>query len=186
MKKYATLLLSAFFVSASIFAQETKKEPQKGHTDQNKFRQLKDVLASPNDQRTASGAPGHQYTQQKVDYVMDIRLDEQNDRIYGNETITYHNNSKDALEYLWVQLDQNMRAPDSKTPLAQSKGASGFQTPKQFVSSNMDKPKDFGYKIEAVKYEDGRDLPHTINRTMMRINLPKPLASGEVFKFKIK
>ncbi|MCT4698607.1 M1 family metallopeptidase [Tenacibaculum haliotis] len=187
MKKYATLLLSALFVSASIFAQEApKKEPQKGHTDQNKFRQLKDVLATPNDQRTASGAPGHQYTQQKVDYVMDIRLDEKNDRIYGNETITYHNNSKDVLEYLWVQLDQNMRAPDSKTPLAKSKGASGFQTPKQFVSSNMDKAKDFGYKIEAVKNADGTDLSHTINRTMMRINLPTPLASGEVFKFKIK
>ena len=187
MRKYAGLLLSALFVSASIFAQETpKKEPQKGHTDQNKFRQLKDVLATPNDQRTASGAPGHQYTQQKVDYVMDISLDEQNNRIYGNETITYHNNSKDALEYLWVQLDQNMRAPDSKTPLAQSKGASGFQTPKQFVSTNMDEAKDFGYKIEAVKYDDGRDLPHTINRTMMRINLPTPLASGDVFKFKIK
>ena len=187
MKKYATLLLSAFFVSASIFAQETpKKEPQKGHTDQNKFRQLKDVLASPNDQRTASGAPGHQYTQQKVDYVMDIRLDEKNDRIYGNETITYHNNSKDALEYLWVQLDQNMRAPDSKTPLAESKGASGFQTPKQFVNSNMGKAKDFGYKIEAVKNADGTDLSHTINRTMMRINLPTSLASGEIFKFKIK
>ena len=187
MRKYSILLFLAFFVSASIFAQQTnKKEAQKGHTDQNKFRQLKDVLATPNDQRTASGAPGHQYTQQKVDYVMDIRLDEQNDRIYGNETITYHNNSKDALEYLWVQLDQNMRAPDSKTPLAESKGANGFQTPKQFVSGNMNEAKDFGFKIEAVKYDDGTDLPHTINRTMMRINLPKPLASGDTFEFKIK
>ena len=65
---------------------------------------------------TASGAPGHQYSQQKVDYVMDIRLDENDNRIYGDETITYHNNSKDHLEYLWVQLDQNMRADDSKTP----------------------------------------------------------------------
>ena len=187
MKRYSTLLFSALFVSASIFAQETtKKEPQQGHTDQNKFRQLKDVLATPNDQRTASGAPGHAYTQQKVDYVMDLRLDEASNKLYGDEAITYHNNSKDNLEYLWLQLDQNMRAPDSKTPLAQSKGASGFQTPEKFVTDNMGKPKAFGFNIESVKFEDGRDLSYTINKTMMRINLPKALAPGEVFKFNIK
>eukprot|EP01090_Pellita_catalonica_P023385 TRINITY_DN95_c0_g1_i8.p1 TRINITY_DN95_c0_g1~~TRINITY_DN95_c0_g1_i8.p1 ORF type:complete len:425 (-),score=85.29 TRINITY_DN95_c0_g1_i8:969-2243(-) len=187
MRKYSTLLFSALFVSASLFAQEApKKERQQGHTDQNKFRQLKDVLATPNDQRTASGAPGHAYTQQKVDYVMNLRLDEATDRLYGDEDITYHNNSKDHLEYLWLQLDQNMRAPDSKSPLAESNAARSFQTPDKFVSDNMDKPKAFGFNIEAVKYADGRDLSHTINRTMMRINLPKPLAPGEVFKFKIK
>jgi len=187
MRKYSTLLFSVLFVSASLFAQETsKKEHQQGHTDQNKFRQLKDVLATPNDQRTASGAPGHAYTQQKVDYVMNLHLDEAANKLYGEEDITYHNNSRDHLEYLWLQLDQNVRAPDSKSPLAESKKASAFQTPTKFVAENMDKPKDFGFKIEAVKYADGRDLPHTINRTMMRINLPKPLAPGEIFKFKIK
>ncbi|MDY0779400.1 M1 family metallopeptidase [Tenacibaculum sp. IB213877] len=185
MKKVTTLLLSVLFISASTFAQE-KKEPQQGHTDTNKFRQLKDVLATPNSQRTASGAPGHAYTQQKVDYAMNIRLDENTNKIYGDETITYHNNSKDHLEYLWLQLDQNMRAPDSQTPLADSKSASGWQTPEQFVGENMGKPKDFGFKIEAVKYEDGRDLSHTINRTMMRINLPTPLAPGDEFTFKVK
>ncbi|MEX6625557.1 M1 family metallopeptidase [Tenacibaculum salmonis] len=187
MRKYSTLLFSALFISASIFAQETiKKEPQKGHIDQNRFRQLKNVLATPNDQHTASGAPGHQYTQQKVDYVMDLRLDEASNKLYGNEVITYHNNSKDKLEYLWVQLDQNMRAPDSKSPLIESKGASGFQTPQKFISENLDKPKNFGFKIEEVKNSNGNDLSYTINSTMMRINLPKALASGDVFKFKIK
>ncbi|CAM1369529.1 M1 family metallopeptidase [Tenacibaculum xiamenense] len=187
MRKNVSLLFSVFLASASLFAQEVeKKAPQKGHTDQNKFRQLKDVLATPNDQRTASGAPGHAYTQQKVDYVMDIRVDESTNKLYGDESITYHNNSKDHLEYLWVQLDQNMRAPDSKSPLADSKGASPFSTPDNFVKDNMAQPKPYGYNIEAVKYADGRDLPHTINRTMMRINLPKPLAPGDVFKFRIK
>ncbi len=187
MRKNFTLLLSAFFITVSFYAQETpKKERQQGHTDQNKFRQMKDLLATPNDQRTASGAPGHAYTQQKVDYIMDIRLDEATNKLYGEENITYHNNSKDHLEYLWLQLDQNMRAPDSKTPLAESKSVNGFITPDKFVSDNMQSPKDFGFKIEAVKYDDGRDLSHTINRTMMRINLPKPLAPGEIFKFKIK
>ena len=186
MKKLSTLLLSMMLVSTSIFAQEVEKKSQAGHTDNNKFRQLKDVLATPNTQRTASGAPGHEYTQQKVDYAMEIRLDETNNKLYGDEKITYHNNSKNKLEYLWLQLDQNMRAPDSQTPLAESKGASGWQTPEKFVTDNMGKAKDFGFNIEAVKYEDGRDLPHTINKTMMRINLAQPLAPGAKFTFKIK
>ncbi|WP_299708623.1 M1 family aminopeptidase [uncultured Tenacibaculum sp.] len=189
MRKLSALLLAVMFITSSVYAQQGKdaeKKPQKGHVDNNKFRQLKDVLATPNSQRTASGAPGHQYTQQKVDYVMNLRLDEKNNKLYGDETITYKNNSKDNLEYLWLQLDQNMRAPDSKTPLAESRGASGWQTPEQFVSTNMGTKKDFGFKIEAVKYEDGRDLSHTINRTMMRINLPTPLAPGSSFTFKVK
>lgn len=188
MKKLASFVLSALFVTASIFAQDAPKKRQKGHTDQNKFRQLKDVLPTPNTQRNASGAPGYEYTQQKVDYVMDIRIDEKTDRLYGNESITYHNNSKDHLEYLWVQLDQNMRAPDSKTPLAnpESLGNSTFNGPVTFTRNNLQKPKEFGYKIEAVTYADGSPLSHMINRTMMRINLPKPLAPGETFQFKIK
>ncbi|SNR16159.1 M1 family aminopeptidase [Tenacibaculum jejuense] len=190
MRKLSTLLLTVMLITTSVYAQEaqkdTEKEPQKGHTDNNKFRQLKDVLATPNSNRTASGAPGHQYTQQKVDYVMNLRLDEENNKLYGDETITYANNSKDHLEYLWLQLDQNMRAPDSKTPLASSNNLRSFQTPEDFVGKNMGAEKDFGFKIEAVKYEDGRDLSHTINGTMMRINLTKPLAPGSTFTFKIK
>ncbi|MGB0891353.1 MAG: M1 family metallopeptidase [Flavobacteriaceae bacterium] len=187
MKKLTFFVLSILFISASAFAQDApKKERQQGHTDQNKFRQMKDVLPTPNSRRTASGAPGHEYTQQKVDYVMDLRLDEANNRLYGNEKITYHNNSKDHLEYLWVQLDQNMRAPDSKTPLAQSKGASGWVSTQKFVGDNMGKPKDFGFKIQSVTNSDGSKLSYTINRTMMRINLPTALAPGKTFKFGIK
>ncbi|CAM1333039.1 M1 family metallopeptidase [Tenacibaculum aestuariivivum] len=185
MRKYYTLLFVAFFTSAPIFAQETKA-PQKGHTDQNKFRQLKDLLATPNDQRTASGAPGHQYTQQKVDYVMVLHLDETTNKLYGDETITYHNNSKDPLDYLWIQLDQNMRAPNSQTPLIESKEATAFQTTEKFVAETLDTPKEFGFKIEEVKNADGTELSYIINNTMMRVNLPKAITSGEVFKFKIK
>ncbi|CAA0228692.1 M1 family metallopeptidase [Tenacibaculum maritimum] len=187
MKKLAALLFSALFVSFGATAQEApQKKRQSGHTNQNKFRQLKDVLPTPTTTRLASGAPGYNYTQQKVDYVMDLRLDEKTDRIYGDEMITYHNNSKDNLEYLWVQLDQNVRAADSKTPLAKSTGASSFLTPEKFVKENMGRKLDYGFKIEAVKYPNGKNLSYTINRTMMRINLPKPLASGETFKFRIK
>jgi hypothetical protein len=187
MKKILLLVFSLFFVVATNFAQEKKeaKETQQGHTDQNKFRQMKDVLATPNDQHTASGAPGHQYSQQKVDYVMDIRLDESANIIYGDEEITYHNNSKDNLDYLWVQLDQNMRADDSKTPLAKSNSAAAFITPNNFKSSYMDQKKGFGYNITKVE-SNNTPLSHTINRTMMRINLPKALAPGKSFEFRIQ
>ena len=84
-----------------------------GSTNDNPFRQLYDVLPTPNSVRTASGAPGHEYWQQKVDYVMDIRLDDGRQRIDGKETITYINNSPDELRYLWLQLDQNVRDLDS-------------------------------------------------------------------------
>ena len=169
------------------FAQEkeSKSKTQKGHTDQNKFRQLKDVLATPNNQHAASGAPGHQYSQQKVDYVMDIRLDENTNKIYGHEKITYHNNSKDKLDYLWVQLDQNMRADDSKTPLSKSTDASAFITPENFQKAYMKVKKGFGFNIEKVE-SNGAPLSHFIHRTMMRINLPKALAPGESFKFRIE
>ena len=190
MKKITLLVFSIFFIGTSVFAQdktegEKKKETPKGHTDQNKFRQMKDVLATPNDQHTASGAPGHQYTQQKVDYVMDIRLEEQTNTIYGDEKITYHNNSKDNLEYLWVQLDQNMRADDSKTPLSKSGGAAIFSTPQDFKKNYMKEKSGFGFNITTVE-SNGKPLSHFINRTMMRINLPKPLASGETFNFRIE
>lgn len=184
MKKVTLTLFSFLLISTSLFAQ--KKVHEKGHMDENKFRQLKHELATPNNQHNASGAPGHAYTQQKVDYVMDLRLDESTDKMYGDEKITYKNNSKDNLEYLWLQLDQNMRAPDSKTPLTESKGTSGWLKPEKFVEENMGKAKDFGFKIETVKYADGRDLSHTINGTMMRINLSKAIAPGETFTFEIK
>jgi len=185
MKKLMLIAMSLTLTFVS-FAQENKqKGTQKGHTDQNKFRQMKDVLATPNDQRTASGAPGHQYTQQKVDYKMNIRLEESSNMIYGDEDITYHNNSKDALEYLWVQLDQNMRADDSKTPLATSTGAAAWVTPSDFKNTYMKEKKGFGFTIESVT-SNGTPISFLINRTMMRINLPKPLASGDEFEFSIK
>lgn len=188
MKKLAYFAIAALLMSTAVFAQSSSKNPQKGHTDLNKFRQLKDVLPTPNNRRTASGAPGYEYTQQKVDYVMNIVLDEDKNRISGDEAITYHNNSKDALEYLWVQLDQNMRAPDSKTPLANSisMGRTAYNGPSTFTRTNLQKPKAFGFNIEAVTNADGSDLDHMINRTMMRINLPQPLAPGATFQFNIK
>jgi hypothetical protein len=184
MRKIGLLMLSVVFVTSATFGQDSKTK--QGHTNQNKFKQLKELLPTPNLQRTASGAPGLKYTQQKVDYTMDILLDDENTRIYGNETITYHNNSDDTLPYLWVQLDQNMRAADSKTPDIQPSSIPNSTSKKRFNKSYIDTPFDGGFKIESVLNMNDSDVSYTINQTMMRINLAQPLASGEKFKFKIK
>ena len=173
------------FVSSIIHAQDGPTKTQKGHTNQNKFRQLKDVLATPNNQHTASGAPGVKYTQQKVDYVMNIILNDDKETITGSEKITYHNNSEDTLTYLWLQLDQNMRAADSKTPDITPSKIPKETSKTRFESAYVDKPFDGGHHIMSVTNSDGSDLLYTINQTMMRINLPKPLASGEIFVFNI-
>jgi len=188
MKRILLISLSFLIVTTSTFAQENvdKKERQKGHYNTSKFKQLHQELPTPNKQHTASGAPGHEYTQQQVDYVMDIVLDDEEKKIYGNETITYHNNSKDVLDYLWVQLDQNMRAADSKSPDISGGGPDVMYQPEKFASRFMGKPFDGGFKIEELTDINGTDIDYMINQTMMRVNLPAPLASGEKFTFKIK
>ncbi len=150
----------------------------------NKFRQLYEELPTPNTYRTASGAPGHQYWQQEADYVMNIRLDDENQRIYGEETVTYTNNSPDKLKYLWLQLDQNMRAKDSDS----KKVRTGAMKDKMSFSDMERQFSDFdgGFKLDHVKDSRGRDLPYTINKTMMRIDLPSELAPKGTYTFKIK
>ncbi len=187
MKTLKYLLFSFFFVAFTAFAQEDQpKERELGHTNNNKFKQLYDEFSTPNMFRSASGAPGPAYYQQKADYNMDIELDDENARIYGFETITYTNNSPDVLEYLWVQLDQNKRAKDSKSPLIESDGVSTTNRASGFVDKFMGKSFDGGFKIQEVKDISGKSLPYVINRTMMRVDMPKPLASGSTFSFSIK
>jgi len=190
MKKINLLLLSFLMISSFALAQEHGTEVQEkksGHVNTSKFRQLKQELATPNSQHTASGAPGHEYTQQQVDYVMNITIDDKTQKLFGDEVITYHNNSKDQLEYLWVQLDQNMRAADSKTPNAKQTVMGGsFNGPITFTKNHLKKPFDGGFNLEYVKDANDQPLSYTVNNTMMRINLAKPLASGETFVFKIK
>ncbi|WP_457616115.1 M1 family metallopeptidase [Lutibacter sp.] len=184
MKKIFISSFLLLFVTFSSFAQ--KEKTQKAHYNTNKFRQLKQELPTPNSQHTASGAPGHEYTQQQVDYDIAVILDDENQRIYGEETITYHNNSNDVLTYLWIQLDQNMRAQNSKTPDIQQEKTNALYTPKRFASKFVENPFDGGFKIEYVKNIDGSNASYLINQTMMRLNLDTPLAPGEKHSFKIK
>ncbi|WKK66856.1 M1 family metallopeptidase [Lutimonas zeaxanthinifaciens] len=188
MKKLI-VFATAVLISLSGFAQQTgveQNDEQQGHYNISKFRQLKQELPTPNTYRTASGAPGHEYYQQKADYKMDIILDDENQRIYGEEVITYYNNSPDELEYLWVQLDQNIRAPDAKTNDVKGAGPSTFYRPKKFTEEFLGKPFPGGFNIDYVKSNSDNDLPYTINGTMMRIDLPAILKSGENISFKIK
>ncbi|EAQ41420.1 M1 family metallopeptidase [Polaribacter sp. MED152] len=180
MKKFGLVMLS-FLFAATTYGQITKQ----GHVNTNKFKQLKQELPTPNLERTASGKPGKEYTQQKVDYVMDIVLDDVNTKITGSETITYHNNSKDDLEYLWVQLDQNMRAADSKTPDISPNSIPKKISKNRFNRAFPEERFDGGFNIMSVTNKDGSALSHTINQTMMRINLEEPLASGDTFDFNI-
>jgi hypothetical protein len=189
MKKSIFYFLSIILISGGIFAQDqgqNQTKPKTGHTNNNKFKQLYDEFSTPNMFRTASGAPGPAYYQQQADYKMDVVLDDENTKLSGNEIITYTNKSPDVLTYLWVQLDQNVRAKDSKSPLIEGGGYRPATTASNFVSSYMKEPFDGGFNILEVKDIKGNDLEHTINRTMMRVELPAPLKSGEQFSFSIK
>lgn len=184
--RYILALCVMFSASASWAQQSEEKEREPGHYNQSKFRQMYEEFATPNTYRSASGAPGPDYYQQQADYKMDIILDDKNARLYGEETITYHNNSPDALEFLWVQLDQNVRAKDSKSPLRNGNGVSLAYRPGQFAGEYMGEEFDGGFKIEYVRDSNGRPLPYTVNQTMMRVDLARPLKSGEQYSFDIK
>ena len=156
-----------------------------------KFRQLGQELPTPNVYRTASGAPGHEYYQQRADYDMSITLDDETQRVYGEETITYTNNSPDELRYLWVQLDQNMRAQNSMTQQIQTGGIFNERGGTPQTAFNQLKNSQFydfdgGFKLAYVQTVSGANLPYTVNNTMMRVDLPTPLRQGQKFSFKIK
>lgn len=165
------------FVPVFTFAQEDGK-----FTDP--FKQLYEELPTANTYRTASGAPGHEYWQQQADYKMDIVLDDSNQRLTGKETITYHNNSPDELPYLWLQLDQNVREKNSDRQVLSTGKLSERMTKDQLKDPYDDF--DGGFKIQKVTDTEANPLNYIINKTMMRIDLPQPLKSGESYSFYIE
>jgi hypothetical protein len=168
-----------------VLAQNIKNNPNSNHG--NKFEQLGTILPDANEYRSASGAPGHKYWQQKADYDIDVTLDEKNLTIIGSEWITYYNNSPDKLTYLWLQLDENQHDPNNEanyfdeekfTPPFTDRDAKGVMT-KEILQG-------LGEKIISVTDELGVKLKYTINLTMMRVDLPKTLMPGGKIKFKVK
>ena len=151
-----------------------------------KFKQLHEELPTPNVYRTASGAPGHEYYQQKADYEINVELDEENNIIKGNETIIYTNNSPDILNYLWIQLDQNVRAKNSHGQLTTTNNMNNKMSFGSIKRMHDRMNFDGGFKLEKVTDLYGKELLYKINETMMRIDLQKPLKRGQSFSFKIK
>lgn len=151
---------------------------------QTKFAQLDIELPTPNEYRTAAGAPGHGYYQQKADYKMNITLEDDKQIIRGEEIITYTNNSPDILEYLWLQLDQNIYKPDSDSKLIAVEKMEDFQSIKDVERRLM--VFEGGFNIESVSTVNGEKMRYAINKTMMRIDPAKPLGPKQSISFKIK
>ncbi|UQB69712.1 M1 family metallopeptidase [Epilithonimonas zeae] len=177
-------VLGLVFCSAVVSAQNIQNNPGSNHG--NKFEQLGTILPTPNVYRTASGSAGHAYWQQRADYDIEAYLDEDKRNLKGSETITYYNNSPDDLDYLWLQLDENEQSSVKNADYAVSS-----TLPKKVV---IDKVKaselpvaDNGYGVNLEKVTDvsGNPLNYVVNKTMMRIDLPKALKKGEKFVFKI-
>lgn len=153
-----------------------------------KFEQLGETLPTPNSYRSASGAPGTAYWQQRADYVMDVEVNDETQVLTGKETITYHNNSPEAMTYLWLQLDQNLLAKNSIASQT-TRGQVRDSLPGLSVSGVLGiKTDDYqgGYNIKSIKDAAGVNLPFIVNNTMMRVDLPKSLTTGENFVFTIE
>ena len=166
-----------------------------------KFRQLEEILPTPNDYRNAAGEPGKEYWQQQVDYKIDVVLDEAKRRISAKQTVTYTNNSPYRLKYLWVQLEQNRFKPDSMAERSVTFGDAyrrGFKT--EFPSG--DKPAklsmaelrrnqfyddvEVGYTLKNIQDANGNALKYVVNGSQMRIDLEQPIASGEQFIYSLE
>lgn len=153
---------------------------------EDKFRQLNDdKFRSPNIYRTASGAPGHAYWQQEADYKIEVALDDENQSITAQSTITYTNNSPDTLRYLWVQLDQNRFKKDSIGPQSKATGDLDRVSFSRMESMLTQEEFPAGYELTEISNEDGEPLAHYVNDTMLRLDLDEPLKSGESVTFNI-
>lgn len=175
MKRVLSLVALAIAFCATAQEQQWK----------GKFEQLDQMLPTPNEYRTGSGAPGPKYWQQKADYVMDIELNDDNQSITGHETITYHNQSPDILKYLWLQLDQNLFAKDSNTPKTSTSEVKDSISTKQIAGQLGLYDFDGGFKIKSVIDASGKKMETIVNGTMMRVDLPQPLKAGEKVSFSI-
>ncbi len=171
------LLLSCLLVAGATIAQE------KGW--QGKFEQLDQMLPTPNETRSGSGAPGPKYWQQQADYVINAELNDENQSITGSETITYTNNSPDPLKYLWIQLDQNINEQGNNTQKTSTNSVTNNINTKAIAGNAGLYDFDGGFKIKFVKDASGKALPYFINQTMMRVDLPKPLTTGQKVSFSI-
>jgi hypothetical protein len=162
-----------------LFLTVTTLALQQTVADSSPFRAL--PLPSPTRVRSSTGAPGADYWQQQASYTIRATLDTAAQTISGTETIHYVNRSPDPLDFVWVQIEQNIFASNSVTyqlnqpPLHFAGGAVFDFTGKGFTG---------GIAIERFA-AGGTELARTEYGTMMRVELAAPLAPGGAIDFDV-
>jgi len=156
------------------------------HLFDEKFEQIDEKLPTPNSYRTGAGAPGPAYWQQRADYEIAVVLNDEDQSITGNEIITYYNNSPSTLNFLWIQLDQNVRAKDSDKYKINERFYPGYTVDaKRLPHLTFDADFDGGFRIISIEDIEGNGLSFHRVKTMMRIDLAETLKPGSVLKFQI-
>ena len=172
--KFFLFFIFAGFTNLSFAAIDQSKG-----SFEDKFRQLDEVFPSPNLSRPATGEPGPMYWQQRADYKIQIKLNEDTRSVEGSETITYTNNSPLTLKYIWLQLDQNIFAKESINNLTRPWGGGDssvdFSTLRR--QNFMDKFEG-GFQELSIKINNKSPDTNLVG-THVRINLEKPLKPGE-------
>ena len=181
MQKLLPLL--ALLITGYTYSQDIRNNPASNHG--NKFEQLGTILPTPNEYRTASGAPGPKYWQQRADYVITATLNETENKLTGAETITYSNNSPDVLSYLWLQLDENEHSTSDNAGYPSSSSMSKNLSPTEIKRYNGNTDDKYGCKITSITDMAGKKIAYTINKTMLRIDLPVSLKPGQKLSFKV-
>jgi hypothetical protein len=172
-----SLFLCAALLTASAAAQSSR--PAGGwarnvlpRTQESIFSPLD--LPTPGRVRTAAGAPGPDYWQQQVDYRIDVALEPETRMVRGHERVTYFNHSPEALDYLWLHLEQNLLRKDS---IGNQIGGN------EAVGGPIEHGE--GVKVLALTAE-GKPLEYKVYDTMARVELPRPLAaSGGRVEFEV-
>jgi len=176
--------IAFFLVSCVMVSAQLLRNPGSNHG--NRFEQLDYLMQDPNEYRTASGAPGPKYWQQRADYEINVDINEEENLLTGSETVTYFNNSPDILTYIWLQIDENFHHPNSDNNYDKPSAMSNRLTHQQLLQMNpKEYMKGFGVNITALTDATGKPLSYTVNQTMMRVDLPIPLKSGQKFVFKV-
>ena len=183
-KKLVSTCLVIIASATVLIAQDIRNNPKSNHG--NKFEQLGTILPTANEYRTASGAPGPKYWQQRADYDIKATLDEKKLLLTGAETVTYFNNSPDVLTYLWLQLDENEHSTVNNGGFPEESRMGRAVTPAT-IDKMMEQKSDngLGHIISSLTDALGAKLKYTINGTMMRIDLPAALKPGQKFTFKL-
>ncbi len=184
MMKGFLFVMTFLFFSGFGFAQDIQNNPASNHG--NKFEQLGTILPTPNEYRTASGAPGPKYWQQRCDYDITAELDEKNLKLKGKETITYYNNSPDILSYLWLQLDENEHSEKNNANYQDGSLMRNIMSDEDLEKMAGKTDKEYGDNIIKITDDAGKALDYTVNKTMLRVELPHLLKPGQKFIFKVE